>query len=211
MNKTGSISWKTPLGYYEKAIEELRRTQEALQAEIENIRELKSDYANLKGELKATKQELEATQTELKVIKLELEATKADFKNTKQFTEDLLVKTQDKANSAISEVTNVKAGIENGSIVAQKALMLRGKDEENWIRFRQLDSVNHHCLQVWQTDDTWHDDIRVKAASLLQARDDQHWMRFKYVRDGKYDTYHIWQRGGIWHHTVRVGVAKKTM
>lgn len=208
MKQADSINWKTPLGYYEKAIEELRCTQEELQAELQSIREIQSDCANLKAELKSTKQELEATQAELKSTKQELEATKADLKNTKQDIEDSVKKTQKQADSAISKISSLKDGIENGSIVAQKALMLRGKDDRNWIRFRQLDSVNHHCLQVWRIDDTWHDDIRVKAASLLQARDDKHWMRFQYMKDD-YHTYCVWQRGDIWHHTVRVGAAKK--
>ncbi len=87
--------------------------------------------------------------------------------------------------------------------------MLKGKDEKHWIGFQQLDSANHHCLGVWRTDNTWHDDIRVKASLFLQARDDKHWMRFRYFTDGKYDTFWVWSVNDNWHHTVRVGIAKK--
>ncbi|BAY08708.1 hypothetical protein [Calothrix sp. NIES-2098] len=208
MKKTDLIYGKTALEYCEIAIEELRHTQEELQAEIQNIRTIQSEFASLKSELQATKQELAATQAELKATKEELENTKVELHKTKQEIEDSLIKTQNQTDSAIAKIKSVKAGIEDGSIIAQKALMLRGKDDRNWIRFRELDSVNHHCLQVWRIDDTWHDDIRVKAASLLQARDDKHWMRFKYVKDGN-DTYQVWHVGK-WYHSVRVGVARKT-
>jgi hypothetical protein len=87
--------------------------------------------------------------------------------------------------------------------------MLRGKDDQHWMRFRKVDGVHHHCFQVWRSDETWHDDIRVKAATFLRARDDKYWMGFKHVKDGKYDTFLIWKADNTWHHTVRVGAAKK--
>ncbi len=77
------------------------------------------------------------------------------------------------------------------------------------MRFRQLDGVNHHCFQIWKSDNTWHDDIRVKTSLFLQARDDKHWMRFKYLKDDKYDTFLVWKGDDIWYHTVRVGAADK--
>jgi len=212
MNKNSDKDWKTPLGYYERAIEELRRKQEELQVELQNIKTIQDNYFNLKLELKTTQKELDTTKVELKATQKELDTTKVELKATQKeldTTKVQLKETQRKADSAISKIESVKSGIENGSIVAQKALMIRGKNEQYWIRFCSLDSVNHHWLQVWKTDDTWHDDIRVKATSLLQARDDQHWMRFNYLKDGKYDTYHVWQRGNIWHHTIRVETAKR--
>ncbi len=48
-------SWKTPLGYYEKTLEEL-------QIELIKIKQFQAEYTNLK-------QELENTQTELKMLK----------------------------------------------------------------------------------------------------------------------------------------------
>ncbi|MBW4510184.1 MAG: hypothetical protein KME64_27245 [Scytonematopsis contorta HA4267-MV1] len=81
--------------------------------------------------------------------------------------------------------------------------------DKHWMRFRKLDGANHHCLQVWKTDNTWHDDIRVKAALFLQARDDKHWMRFKYMKNEKYDTFYVWNVKDIWYHSLRVGAANK--
>ena len=88
-------------------------------------------------------------------------------------------------------------------------MMLKGRDNQHWMRFRKVDSVNHHCFQVWKSDNTWHDDIRVKAATFLRARDEKHWMGFKHVKNEKYDTFLIWKDDNTWHHRVRVGAAKK--
>lgn len=38
MTKAGAGDWKTPLGYYEKAILELTRTCETVHAELQNLR-----------------------------------------------------------------------------------------------------------------------------------------------------------------------------
>ena len=53
------MNYKTPLGYYEKAIEELRSTQEELQRELELIKDIQAENSSLKAELKNTKQRLE--------------------------------------------------------------------------------------------------------------------------------------------------------
>ena len=53
------MNYKTPLGYYEKAIEELRSTQEELQRELEIIKDIQAENSSLKAELKTTKQRLE--------------------------------------------------------------------------------------------------------------------------------------------------------
>lgn len=104
MTQSGANDWKTPLGYYERAISELRKTQEELQSELQNLRELQDSYAILNAELQATKEQLETTQkttnefqvrattaekvandaqTELQTIKAELQATKAEIQAAK--------------------------------------------------------------------------------------------------------------------------------
>ncbi|RUT09646.1 hypothetical protein DSM106972_001410 [Dulcicalothrix desertica PCC 7102] len=67
------------------------------------------------------------------------------------------------------------------------------------MRYYKLDSVNHHCFQVWKSDNnTWQDDIRVKAAFFLQARDDDHWMRYEYMKNGQHSTFNIWKGDNTW-------------
>ncbi|HEY9780967.1 MAG TPA: hypothetical protein V6D09_12620 [Leptolyngbyaceae cyanobacterium] len=133
------------------------------------------------------------------------------LKEAQEKAESALVKTkntQDSVNTVRTEIESMKVGIENGSIVAQKALMLRGKDDEHWMIFSRLDSVNHHCFQIWRNDNTWHDDIRVKAATFLRARDEYHWMGFRYVDNKNYDVYSVWKWDNTWQSTVRVRAAR---
>ncbi|MEC4818580.1 MAG: hypothetical protein SAK29_35705 [Scytonema sp. PMC 1069.18] len=216
------MNWKTPLGYYEKAIADLKRTQEQLQTELATLREVKASYATLNAELQATKQELQSTRDELQetkkqlanivteakekvvqksdfeAIKQEIQTTKAEMTETQQCLGTALKTAQDKAQSAILTIESVKTGIENGSIVARKAIMLQGKDEQHWMKFFKLDSVNHHCFQIWRNDNTWHDTICIKAALCLQARNDKHWLKFQYLKDEKYDIFQVWKYDDTW-------------
>ena len=226
MTKAGAGDWKTPLGYYERAIAELERTREQFQAELQILKELQASQKNLKAELQAAQTEIKACKTEIKTLKDELQAIKAEPLATKAELQainkrlDNSVKiaeyahkeskiAQDTVNAAFAEIKSVKAGIENSSIVAQKALMLQGKDDNHWMRFCKLDSINHHCFQVWKVDEnTWHNDIRVKAATFLRARDDNHWMGCHRVDSRNNDVFDIW-KDQKWHSTSRVQVATR--
>ena len=59
MAKAGADDWKTPLGYYERAIAELKKAREEIQAELQTVRELQSSHATLKADLKAAQTELQ--------------------------------------------------------------------------------------------------------------------------------------------------------
>ncbi|MEH2086930.1 GUN4 domain-containing protein [Nostoc sp.] len=67
MFKAGNNNWKTPLGYYEKAIEELRRSREELQdmKANNNLHNIESNLASFKTEIKELKSELQAMQERL--------------------------------------------------------------------------------------------------------------------------------------------------
>ncbi|MEA5498811.1 MAG: H-type lectin domain-containing protein [Limnoraphis robusta] len=65
---------KTPLEYYERAIQELINTREQLQTELESLKALKD-------ELKSTQNELATTKAELKK---EMQATNADLQKQKE-------------------------------------------------------------------------------------------------------------------------------
>ena len=171
MNKAGAGDWKTPLGYYERAIAELERTREEFQTELQILKELQASHVNLKAEfqkeIQALKSEIQNSQRELETTKAELQTTNERYENlvtevtkAKQIAEYAYVKSNEAettAKSANSEIESVKAGIEDGTIIAHKALMLQGKDDQHWMRFRELDSIYNHCFQVWKSkDDTWH-------------------------------------------------------
>ncbi|MGB3188838.1 MAG: H-type lectin domain-containing protein [Limnoraphis sp.] len=65
---------KTPLEYYERAIQELTNTREQLQTELESLKQLKA-------ELKSTKDELAQTQAEFQE---QIQATNAELQNQKE-------------------------------------------------------------------------------------------------------------------------------
>ncbi len=134
------MNYKTPLGYYEKAIEELKRTQVDLQIELENIKTLQADNASLKAELKSTQKELQ---------------------NTKQRLEEL-------ENNTEQKIQDVQNGIADGSIVAKKAIMLRARDDEHWMQFKYLKNEKYDTFLVRNGDGTWYHSVRVGAADKLR-------------------------------------------
>lgn len=68
MFKAGNDNWKTPLGYYEKAIEELRRSREELQEMKANHlpnHNIESNFASFQTKIKELKSELQTMQERL--------------------------------------------------------------------------------------------------------------------------------------------------
>jgi hypothetical protein len=89
MSKAGANDWKTPLGYYERAIAELKKAREEFQAELQTVRELQSSHATLKDELQAAQLELESLrelQSSHATLQEVLQATKAEFETDIQGT-----------------------------------------------------------------------------------------------------------------------------
>ena len=199
MTKTND--WKTPLGYYERAIAELARTRQEVQTELQNLqqtlRDLQSSQVNLQLELDTTKAELQATQIEvqntqarLQALKLEyqnsqaeLQDTKVELKTTNHHLESLVERVHKKVDSAFSEakiaqslasktsaeIEAVEARIKSGDTVAQKALMLKGEDDNHWMRFHYLKRDKYHrTFSIWNSDkNSWHKAVRVNAADKI--------------------------------------------
>lgn len=94
MTKAGASDWKTPLGYYEMSIEELRRTREELQEEL----------ANFKATYKSTIELNGSFQTEIKTLKSALQITQERLVNT----EDRLADAETAANTAQIELQAMK-------------------------------------------------------------------------------------------------------
>jgi hypothetical protein len=80
---------------------------------------------------------------------------------------------QNTGNQAISAIGSLQQGIQNGSIIAQKAvvsqkaLMLRARNDNHWLRCNGTDSANHDCFGLWTTDNKWYNLIRVGATGAL--------------------------------------------
>ncbi len=72
MTQTEASDWKTPLGYYERAIAELRRGREEIQAELQNLKQMQApaiDLPVLKAELETAQKQVRALQEELEIAK----------------------------------------------------------------------------------------------------------------------------------------------
>ncbi len=79
MGKAGADDWKTPLGFYEKAIAELERTREEFQTELQILRELQASHVNLKAEFQTEIQDLKS---EIQNYQRQLETTKVELNGT---------------------------------------------------------------------------------------------------------------------------------
>jgi chromosome segregation ATPase len=155
------MTGKTPLEYYERAIAELTKAREDIQWEREA---LKAEIQNIKQRLE---QELENAKTEIEKLKAELHHTQRQLQESQQRWESQATQSKETANLLTAKIESVKTEIENGSIIAKKALMLQGRDIHHWMRFYKLDGVKHHCFQIWKGDNTWDSTIRVHAARKL--------------------------------------------
>lgn len=99
MTQAGANNWKTPLGYYERAIYELTKTREEFQAELQNLRELQAYDATVKAKLQTIQTELETIKTQLQATQAELQATKAELQATKAELETDIQGTNTQLNS----------------------------------------------------------------------------------------------------------------
>ncbi|MEA5541870.1 GUN4 domain-containing protein [Limnoraphis robusta Tam1] len=75
---------KTPLEYYERAIQELTNTREQLQTELESLKALKDELKSTQNELATTKAKLDDTQRELSNTKQELQEKTEPFEKLSQ-------------------------------------------------------------------------------------------------------------------------------
>lgn len=74
---------------------------------------------------------------------------------------------QNTANSGLSELSSLQSGIQDGSIIAAKAVMLRARNDDHWMRHKGVDKENQDCFGLWRTDNTWFNLIQVAATGSL--------------------------------------------
>ncbi len=63
-------------------------------------------------------------------------------------------------------LNDLRAGIVDGAIVAQKAMMLQARNSDHLIRFSHVDAKNHDVFRMWRDDNTWHDTLSVQHAGI---------------------------------------------
>ena len=78
MIRAGTDDWKTPLGYYERAITDLREAREEIQTALQNLKATQ-----------ASQVEVQTIKTELQTLKAELQTTKECLATTQQPTFEL--------------------------------------------------------------------------------------------------------------------------
>ena len=71
------------------------------------------------------------------------------------------------ANSSLSGLSSLQSGIQDGSIIAAKAVMLRARNDSHWMRHKGVDTQNQDCYGLWRTDDKWFNLIQVAATGPL--------------------------------------------
>ncbi|MFZ1024633.1 MAG: GUN4 domain-containing protein [Limnoraphis robusta] len=115
---------KTPLEYYERAIQELTNTREQLQTELESLKEMQTSYQTLKDELATTQAKLDDTDRQLLNTKQELQQETEPLKKSSQ-------KIEAQVNYCYSEIQNVKnqMNTESESLREMQASYQTLKDE----------------------------------------------------------------------------------
>lgn len=77
------------------------------------------------------------------------------------------INAQNTANSSLSGLSSLQSGIQDGSVIAAKAVMLRARNDNHWMRHKGVDSQNQDCYGLWRTDDRWFNLIQVAATGDL--------------------------------------------
>lgn len=110
MSNASTGDWKTPLGYYEMAIAELKRTREEIRTERQKFKQISQiELQTLKAEL------LNSYSAELQALKAELQATKAHLETTQQTANESLARVataESAANTAQEEIQTLKAELQ---------------------------------------------------------------------------------------------------
>lgn len=65
------------------------------------------------------------------------------------------------ANTVDTAKSQMTRDIAEGNIIAQKAAMLRARDNSHWMRFSETDSQNRDVFRLWSNDNREHDLIKV--------------------------------------------------
>ncbi|OUL21755.1 hypothetical protein BV378_26050 [Nostoc sp. RF31YmG] len=110
-------NWKTPLGYYERAIEELSRAKKELQEELENIKA--SNIQTLESSIRTFQTEIHSLKSELQLTKQKLE-----------YAEKTAIEAEKVANDAQTRIQNFKDNLPESTInfqIIEELAQLKGQ------------------------------------------------------------------------------------
>lgn len=129
-------------------------------------------------------EKIAALDSELAAVKTELTnliaTTRAAIEDEQR---QAIVSTQNSAkeaasaakDAAASMVAQLRNEITDGSIVAEKAAMLRARDNNHWLRFERTTSRNDDHFSMYRTDGARYHHISVPWSEGLWVSDEFHW------------------------------------
>ena len=151
MTKADAGDWKTPLGYYERAIAEIIKTREQFQAEFQNLKQMQASVV----EIPKLKTEFEHSQIEIQMLKAELQITKT-----------LLKTTESAANTAQVELQALKQNMKNEPIANSQIIegLAHLKEQISQVQFQQMltTEVDDFKIQIIQS----LSDLRLQVSKL---------------------------------------------
>ncbi len=137
MSKAGNDDWKTPLGVYERAIRELIKTRQEMQAEMESMKAIQAfQIQSLKGEI-------ELYQIEIQSLKAELETTKERLTTVQKLADESL-----SSKEALNEVMRLT---KDRVLFVEKSVE-DAKREINILKSEAKQQINHLRIEhgVWE-------------------------------------------------------------
>ncbi|BAY08709.1 GUN4 domain-containing protein [Calothrix sp. NIES-2098] len=152
MNNIDVSDWKTPLGYYERAIEELRRTKEELQDELETIKA--SNVQALESSIKSFQTEIHSLKSELQLTKEKLESAERTAIEAEKAANDAQAKIQNFKNSLPESTINFQIIEELAQIKGQVSQLFETnqKSPENDLQKEILESLSSLRSQFSQLE-----------------------------------------------------------
>ncbi len=131
---------------------------------------LTAAISQMMDKLAILERELQEKTNEISRINQELEESRKALQNTSSELEKVKIHldtTTGIANTTRSEISVLRQGLEQGSIVVQKAIMLQARNSDHWMRFNRTNTTNHDVFELWRTDNQWFPLICVEAANRL--------------------------------------------
>lgn len=131
---------------------------------------LTTAISQMMDKLSTIEQELQEKTNEISRINQELKESREALQNTLSELEKVKIRidtTTETVNTSHSEISSLRQGLEQGSIVVQKAIMLQARNSDHWMRFSRTNTTNHDVFELWRTDTQWFSNICVDAASRL--------------------------------------------
>lgn len=127
---------------------------------VNRVSELEQSWAEL--EMKIMNPLEKALRAEIQALREELAKTSAELSLA-------IEQARSTANAAQGTVDSLRSDIQNGGIIAQRALMLRGRNDDHWMRFREITKTGLDYFMMYRTTDgAWFDQIKVPYSAAFR-------------------------------------------